>query len=54
MNQEWGVKWEALSPALPEEVHIKKSKDEAESALTGSAFPGIVVCRDVTDWRAAA
>jgi hypothetical protein len=53
MSREWGVKWEALSPAFPEDIHLKQSREVAEAALEGSAFPGVVVCREVTEWVAA-
>lgn len=51
MTREWGVKWEALSPAFPEEVHRKSSREGAEHALQSSAFPGVVVYREVSEWQ---
>ena len=51
MSMEWGVKWEALSPAFPEEVHPKKSREEAADALKSSVFPGAIVGREVSEWQ---
>lgn len=53
MTKEWGVKWEAIG-AFREEVHAKKSREVAEETLERSAFPGVVVCREVTDWEVPA
>lgn len=50
--EEWGVRWEAAGP-FPEEVHAKPSKESAEKSIAGSAFPGVVVRRTVTEWEAA-
>jgi len=53
VTEEWGVRWEAIG-AFPEEVHPKPSKAAAMNALGSSAFPGVVVRREVTEWEAAA
>lgn len=51
MSVEWAVRWKALGTAFPEVVHAKKSEQDAEDALKASMAPGVVVSREVTEWK---
>ena len=50
VTAQWGVKWEALSPDFPEEIHLKPSRQSAEESLRSSMFPGVLVSREVSEW----
>lgn len=51
MTYEYAVKWDAIGPGWPEDIHLKESCAMAESAIASSAFPGVVVRRTVTEWE---
>lgn len=48
---QWAVKWEPLSEAYPERIDVKATEEAAREAIAGSAFPGVVVSREVSPWQ---